>query len=1262
MVTRLRDRLTPPAFDDAGDERSAALINAVTIVGAAGAIPGAIATAASSDGDAVRLAVFATLSVACIATNLVMRSGRVRPAAAMLTIVAFVALTVGVFRLGGVRSIPFLGLVLLIAFASFTLGAPAGALTGAATAAVLVIAYLAELDGAIDFATDANTSRQAFVARMIGVAIFVALISLWTQQNRRAFHELHDRERDLQRTADELDELQRFNQRILEQSMNAVYVVDAVTRRPTHVNAQFTAATGYSIEQLDAMPIDDVRELIHPEDRTAVERAHATVRESARRDPPVDVEFRYRCSDGRTTTWLARVAAFRRGADGRPIEVMISATDITDLRETESVRRELQEFNERVLDASKSVVYISDAETGVPIHVNREFTSRTGYTLDDLRAMSLDDLRGLIHPDDREHVDAARREMRESPWDRPAEFEFRYRSRDGDWRRWLARDSAFVRDDDGRVVQNIVSGVDVTDLHRSQVANRELERFNQRVIDLSASAIYITAPGSGAPEYVSPAYVSMTGRTLDDLIAMSSEERRGLVHPDDRATVDDARRRVVAADDDQPVSHEFRFRRADGEWRSMLAHLAPFRRDDAGAVTQTIVSAIDVTDLKIAEAANQELELFNQLIVETAISAIYITDAATSRPSFVNPQFVHLTGQTLDDLLSADAPGIRRRTHPDDLARVSAARATVLASKPGDAPVEFEFRYRTSERGWLWLLGRVGVFRRRADGSVAELIVSMVDVSDLKIAEAEIRELQLFSEAVIEHSASGMLITAPDGSKPEYVSPEFTRIGGYTLDDLLAMSEDDRRALIHPDDREAADAARRRLVEEPGDAPIAVELRYHHKDGHWVDILGRYGVFRRSDAGEVLQTIATSVDITALRAAQAALRRSEEFGQRVLELSSNSIYIHDVTLNLPEFVSGAYVRSTGYSLVDLHAMTANERDGLIHPGDADAFAIANQRVVATPDDGPVDIEFRYRKSDGSWIQLMGKVAPFRRADDGSVTHVIVSSTDVSELKAAQRSAQESLAALSSALTDVEHRRRAQERANRHLQRANAELEQFVYIASHDLQEPVRTVGSFADLLSSRQRDRLDERGQRALDYIQSATERMSDLIRSLLDYSRLGQDGPFDDVDLSEVIEQVLDDLGPQIAETGARVECEMLPTVRGSAPELRSLFQNLISNAIKFARPDDLPDIAVASQRTDGGWVFRVSDNGIGIAPQHHERVFQIFQQLDRESRASGSGIGLAHCKKIIELHGGRIWIASEPGLGTTFHFNIPDPAEDET
>jgi signal transduction histidine kinase len=259
--------------------------------------------------------------------------------------------------------------------------------------------------------------------------------------------------------------------------------------------------------------------------------------------------------------------------------------------------------------------------------------------------------------------------------------------------------------------------------------------------------------------------------------------------------------------------------------------------------------------------------------------------------------------------------------------------------------------------------------------------------------------------------------------------------------------------------------------------------------------------------------------------------------------------------------------------------------------------------------------------------------------------------ELEKLVEQRREAEQRVMALNS---ELEARVRAR---TAELSRSNDELRQFAYAASHDLKEPMRTIASYTQLLSQRYSDRLDDSGREFLGYVGDAVKRMDTLLGDLLTYSQhLGaKPVAFENVNAEAVLFGVLMNLQAAIKETGAQITRDPLPAqVTADFAQLSQLFQNLLSNALKYRKPDAAPQIHISAQENENEWVFSVRDNGVGIEPAYREQVFGIFKRLHGREYP-GTGMGLAICKKIVERHGGQIWVESEPGQGSTFLFSVP-------
>jgi signal transduction histidine kinase len=243
-------------------------------------------------------------------------------------------------------------------------------------------------------------------------------------------------------------------------------------------------------------------------------------------------------------------------------------------------------------------------------------------------------------------------------------------------------------------------------------------------------------------------------------------------------------------------------------------------------------------------------------------------------------------------------------------------------------------------------------------------------------------------------------------------------------------------------------------------------------------------------------------------------------------------------------------------------------------------------------------------------------------------------------------------------TEIKERTRAEEAVRnvaRELARSNQDLEQFAYVASHDLQEPLRAVAGYVGLLQRRYPEKVDARGQHYIESAMDGALRMQRLIEDLLAFSRVQTKGKtFAPANLGAALDRALLNLQVAMQETHAEVTSDPLPTLRVDASQISQLLQNLIGNGIKF-HGEETPKIHIGAEQRDGAWTFSVRDNGIGMEPQYYDRIFQIFQRLHTRKQYPGTGIGLAICKKIVERHGGKIWVESQPGHGSTFYFTLP-------
>jgi PAS domain S-box-containing protein len=358
------------------------------------------------------------------------------------------------------------------------------------------------------------------------------------------------------------------------------------------------------------------------------------------------------------------------------------------------------------------------------------------------------------------------------------------------------------------------------------------------------------------------------------------------------------------------------------------------------------------------------------------------------------------------------------------------------------------------------------------------------------------------------------------------------------------------------------------------------------------------------------------------------LRQSEERLRCVTNSLNEGLLLTDLNDVITD-VNPKMLEMTGYTREELVGRSASAI--LLAPEEQQLRRERNGRREV---DQAGEYEQRLRRKDGStfWAQIIG--SPLRDIN-GAVIGAVEANLDITERKRAETKLLE---------------------LNEELIRSNKELEQFAYVASHDLQEPLRMVSSYTQLLARRYQDKLDHEAREFIHYAVDGANRMHNLIQALLSYSRISTRGAQMNtpVDLREAMEEAVAHLRVAISESAAKVTAAGLPTVAADRTQMVQLFQNLIGNSIKFRKHEEPPRVQISAEKTGHEWIISVKDNGIGIEPQYFERIFVIFQRLHGTRQYPGTGIGLALCQRIVQRHSGRIWVESEPGQGATFHFTI--------
>jgi PAS domain S-box-containing protein len=476
--------------------------------------------------------------------------------------------------------------------------------------------------------------------------------------------------------------------------------------------------------------------------------------------------------------------------------------------------------------------------------------------------------------------------------------------------------------------------------------------------------------------------------------------------------------------------------------------------------------------------------------------------------------------------------------------------------------------------------------------------------------------------ALLESATDAILTVDADG-RIEYANGRTAKYFGYTAPELFGMEIEQ---LVPQASRDAHRGYRAEFLRKPRVRAMASNLDLHacRKDGTEFPVEVSLSPVAGRNGARILATIR---DLTEVRHAQ-------EYQGRIAALVEASRYA------IVSYRPDGTVLTWNEGARILYGWSADEMIGRVLSAIVPEHAVADyweRTASVAAGKGAQEYEAERRRKDGSLVQVSVSKAPIHDPH-GKVVAISTISCDITERVRAER----------------ELRARTEE-----LARSNAELEQFAYVASHDLQEPLRMVASYLQLIEQRYRGRLDSDADDFINYAVDGARRMKQLINDLLSFSRAGRGLERRPIELGRALERAMAMLALAIEESRAVVNADRLPRVMGEEASMAEVFQNLISNAIKFRSAEPLR-IRIGARREDGCWAISVADNGIGIDPAYDERIFAMFQRLHGREKFTGTGIGLAICKRIVERIGGRIWVESRPGCGATFRFTLP-AAEEE-
>ncbi|MEO6734203.1 MAG: PAS domain S-box protein [Ferruginibacter sp.] len=883
------------------------------------------------------------------------------------------------------------------------------------------------------------------------------------------------------------------------------------------------------------------------------------------------------------------------------IMIIGSVHDITDRKIVEEQVKKSEQNFQNLVNTVNGIVWEANAATFQFSFVSKRAEALLGYPVSEWIESPLF-WPNHIHPDDRETAVSIC--MQYTSERKSHEFEYRMIAADSSIV-WLQDIVSVILNEDGtQFLRGIM--VDITARKKSEQLINEGEEKHRSLVEQASDAIFINTP-DGKLTDVNQSGCDLLGYTKEEIGQINITE---IILGAEMAT-QASKQKLLRG---EKIAFEKNILNKKG---TLIPVDITVKRLSDGRVI-TIVR--DITERRNAEKNIREsVERFQRLSQATN-DAIWDWNLLTE-DVWWNEGFFKLLGYD-KNMPVPDLYEWTKKVHPDD-------RDTVIGRlrKIRKNTVNFwenEFRYEIREGVYGTVLDRAYVIRDDF-GKPVRVIGAIVDITERKKTELHVAESERRYRTLFEHNLAGIFQTNIAG-KIITCNQAFADILGYASPQEVLQTN---AAAFYFTTTE-----RRNLISALREQKKLYNLEVVLKTGKGkpLHVIENISLFEDPITGEEICD-GMIVDISERKEAEARLKISEERYRQIVETAQEGIWVTDEN-DFSLFVNENMCAILEYSAEE---MVGKHITYFMEEADRKIIIPALQKRRAGLSES-IDLPFKTKSGKLIWTSV--SASPILNKEDHFIGGLAMI-TDITKRKLDEALLQKSEARLES--------------KNKELKRKNMELEQFAYVASHDLQEPLRTTSSFVKLLQQQYRGRLDEKADKYLEFIIDSSDRMKTLIKDLLDYSRIGTMKELESIDCNLVLQHVLADLYKAIGDSGAEVISEELPTISGYPTEIKQLFQNLLINAIKFSKPGVAPVIKITVDKSDGYWNFAFADNGIGIDKVHSERIFVIFQRLHTRTEYHGSGIGLSHCKKIVELHHGKIWVESVPLEGSVFHFTIP-------
>jgi PAS domain S-box-containing protein len=1016
---------------------------------------------------------------------------------------------------------------------------------------------------------------------------------------------------------------ERNYKNLAENAPIAVTRISLGNKKYEYVNGEFFKQTGYTMEEYNALSREELMRMSFPDD---LKKVSAFYKDWESKGFKGTLQIDYRVYNRyREVKWLDTFIYADFDENGTAVAMNQICIDITERKKAEEAIREQEKKYKNLAENAPIAVTRLLPDKKLYEFVNDEFVRQSGYSMEEFNKLSNEQLLNIIYPEDNEKVFEAYKTWQSTGHKGTQHLDYRIINR---FKKILWLDTYLYADFDpeGNLVAINQICIDITGQKNTQEALRASDKRFKALIENSTDMVTLLDKNA-VILYDSPSIERILGYTLEEKIGRNGFE---FIHPDDvemtRKTFEEIINSSSSAE-----NIRYRIKHKNGHW--LWVETTANNLLNEPSVGAIVVNFRDITERKKAEEEIILQKSYFQQLFENSPEGIVILDNHDKVVN-VNKGFEKLFQYPADEIKDKSINSI---LVPESLLE------------------------QASQMSLFVLKGEVihrETIRKRKDGSLVDVSVLAYpiklgdnqigvygiysDISERKETEKALRTSEERYRAFVKHSSEGIWryeilepisIKIPVDEQVKHLfrfaylaecNDNVARMYGYeTADEIIGAHLNEMLLDTDPHNFEYLKSF------------IKSSYRLSDAESHEVDKNGNLKYFVNNLVGIIendflVRAWGTQRDITESKLAEEELRKTQF---RLATLLSN---LPDVVLyetgSDKEFISENVMDLLGYQ-AEKFTKDRNFFPGLVHPGDLKVMDKKQIEWNKTGNPGILNQEFRVRRADGIYIWLEDHMIMVKNTNE--TDHMAGVLIDINEHK----SAEEKLRQLAEKLS-----------------LSNKELEQFAYVASHDLQEPLRMVASYIQLLQRRYKGKLSNEADEFIGYAVDGVVRMKSLINDLLAYSRVNtQEMKFEPTDLTKVIHQAVVNLRASIEEKGGKVIYEGLPVVMANPLHMNQLFQNLISNAIKF-RGTEPPVVNISARHAGDEWILSVSDNGIGVEKEFTDRIFVIFQRLHNYAEYPGTGIGLAICKKIIEKAGGHIWVESEPGKGSTFSFTIPD------